>query len=78
MLDGSFVALDQQTGRVVWQTRTTTQRAAYSSAAPVYYDGLVFIGVAGGDGAVRGEVAAYDVKTGKQVWKFSTIPGPPP
>lgn len=40
------------------------------------YDGLVFLGVAGGDGAVRGEVAAYDVKTGKQVWRFSTIPGP--
>src|SRR5213594_4454815 len=74
--DNMLIALDQQTGRVVWQTRTTTQRAAYSSAAPVYYDGLVFIGVAGGDGAVRGEVAAYDVKTGKQVWKFSTIPGP--
>jgi quinohemoprotein ethanol dehydrogenase len=74
--DNMLIALDQHTGRVVWQTRTTTQRAAYSSAAPVYFDGLVFIGVAGGDLAVRGQVAAYDVKTGKQVWKFSTIPGP--
>jgi quinohemoprotein ethanol dehydrogenase len=74
--DNLLMALDQQTGDVVWQTRTTTQRAAYSSAAPVYYDGLVFVGVAGGDGAVRGEVAAYEVKTGKQVWKFGTIPGP--
>jgi alcohol dehydrogenase (cytochrome c) len=74
--DNMLMALDQLTGRVVWQTPTTTQRAAFSSAAPVYYDGLVFIGVAGGDLAVRGEVAAYDVKTGRQVWKFSTIPGP--
>ncbi len=67
--DNMLIALDQHTGRLVWQTQTTAQRAAYSSAAPVYYDGLVFIGVAGGDGAVRGQVAAYDVKTGKEVWR---------
>src|SRR5207245_2344499 len=36
--DNLLMALDQQTGHVVWQTRTTTQRAAFSSAAPVYYD----------------------------------------
>jgi alcohol dehydrogenase (cytochrome c) len=74
--DNTLVALDKETGRLVWQTRTTTQQAAYSSAAPVYYDGLVFIGLAGGDNAVRGHIAAYDVKTGREVWKFNTIPGP--
>ena len=41
--DNVLLALDQQTGRVVWQTTMTTQRAAFSSAAPVYFDGLVFI-----------------------------------
>jgi quinohemoprotein ethanol dehydrogenase len=74
--DNVLMALDRETGHVVWQTRTTTQRAAYSSAAPVAYGGLVFIGVAGGDYRGRGAVGAYDVKTGKNVWTFNTIPGP--
>src|SRR5437773_2289140 len=54
--DNILIALDQQTGRVVWQTRTTTQRAPYSSAAPVYYDGLVFIGVEIGRASCRESV----------------------
>jgi PQQ-dependent dehydrogenase (methanol/ethanol family) len=41
----------------------------------VYCDGLVYIGVAGGDSGSRGQMGAYDAKTGKEVWKFYTIPG---
>jgi alcohol dehydrogenase (cytochrome c) len=36
----------------------------------------VIIGTAGGDGPIRGFLAAYDAKTGKEVWRFYTIPGP--
>jgi quinohemoprotein ethanol dehydrogenase len=44
--------------------------------APVYYDGLVYIGVSGAEYEIRGHVTAYDAKTGEQVWRFYTMPGP--
>lgn len=74
--DNTLVALDQQTGQLVWQTKLTDQRPAYTAAPPVYYDGLVYIGIAGGEQGVRGHMGAYDAKTGREVWKFWTIPGP--
>jgi PQQ-dependent dehydrogenase (methanol/ethanol family) len=74
--DNRLIALDQQTGQIVWETVLTTQRAAYTSAAPVYYDGRIFIGTAGGDVGARGQMGAYDVKTGKPIWTFFTVPGP--
>src|SRR5262249_26984223 len=74
--DNTLIALDQQTGRLVWQTVMTTQKGAYTSAAPVHYNGLIFIGIAGSDQGMRGMMAAYDVKTGKEVWHFNTVPGP--
>src|SRR5262245_20576454 len=74
--DSVLVALDQQTGALVWQTKLTTQPGANTSAPAVYYDGLIYIGTSGGDGGARGQMGAYDAKTGKEVWKFYTIPGP--
>src|SRR5690606_36571770 len=46
------------------------------TSAPLYYDGLVITGYAGGDRGVRGRVKAFDAKTGELVWTFYTIPGP--
>jgi len=74
--DNTLIALDRQTGQLVWQTKLTDQRPAYTAAPPVYYDGIVYIGIAGGELGVRGHMGAYDAKTGKEVWKFWTIPGP--
>jgi len=74
--DNTLVALDQQTGSVAWKTKLTDQARAYTSAATTYYDGLVYIGIAGGEVGVRGKFGAYDAKTGKEVWSFWTIPGP--
>ena len=76
-LDAVLVALDQRTGKVLWETRTGEPKQGYSlTAAPLYYNGMVIIGTAGGDLGIRGWVRAFDAKTGKQVWRFDTIPGP--
>ena len=76
-LDGKLVALDHATGNVVWQVQAETNDEGFSiTSAPLYYDGLVITGFAGGDRASRGRVKAYDADTGKLVWTFYTIPGP--
>jgi alcohol dehydrogenase (cytochrome c) len=76
-LDGKLVALDAATGRVVWQTQAETNKDGFSiTSAPLYYDGLVITGFAGGDRAARGRVKAFDARDGKLVWTFYTIPGP--
>jgi quinohemoprotein ethanol dehydrogenase len=76
-LDAVLLALDQRTGKVLWETHTGEPRRGYSlTAAPLYYDRKVIIGTAGGDLGIRGWVSAFDASTGKQVWRFDTIPGP--
>jgi quinohemoprotein ethanol dehydrogenase len=76
-LDGTLVALDQQTGQRVWQTAVGDWQKGYTiTAAPLYYDGMVITGVSGGEFSIRGRVQAYDARTGKEVWRFYTIPGP--
>jgi alcohol dehydrogenase (cytochrome c) len=46
------------------------------TAAPLVANGLVISGTAGGDEGVRGFVAAYDAATGKEAWRFWTVPRP--
>jgi quinohemoprotein ethanol dehydrogenase len=76
-LDGSLVALDQRTGKLVWQTQVGRWQEGYTiTAAPLYYDGMVITGVSGGEFSIRGRVQAYDAETGKEVWRFYTVPGP--
>lgn len=75
-LNGKLVALDQATGRVVWSTQVEHWQDGYSiTAAPLYVDGLVITGVAGGEYKIRGHINAYDAATGKEIWRFYTIPG---
>jgi len=74
--DNTLVALDQRTGSLIWKTTLTDQARAFTSAAPMYCDGLVYIGVAGGEVGVRGQIGAYDARTGREVWTFFTVPGP--
>jgi alcohol dehydrogenase (cytochrome c) len=76
-LDGKLVALNAATGSVVWSTQAERWQAGYTiTAAPLYYDGLVITGFAGGERGIRGRIKAYDADTGKRVWTFYTIPGP--
>jgi len=76
-LDGKLVALDQTNGEVVWSVQAERTEDGFSiTSAPLYYDGMVITGFAGGDRASRGRVKAYDAETGELRWTFYTIPGP--
>ena len=76
-LDAQLVALDQQTGDVLWSIQDADPEKGYSlTAAPLYYDGMVIIGYVGGDLGIRGRISAYDASTGETLWNFYTIPGP--
>jgi quinohemoprotein ethanol dehydrogenase len=76
-LDAKLVALDAATGNVVWSTQAERWQAGYTiTSAPLFYDGLVITGFAGGERGIRGRVKAYDADDGRLVWTFYTIPGP--
>ena len=76
-LDAQLVALDQRTGKVIWSVQAEDPLHGYALVtAPLYYDGMVITGLAGGDMGIRGKVRAYDARTGKLLWTFNTIPGP--
>jgi quinohemoprotein ethanol dehydrogenase len=77
-IDGRLMAVNAKTGQKVWEARVADSKLQYSiTGAPRIGDGLVFIGVGGSEFYTRGFLAAYDVKTGKPVWKFYTVPGDP-
>ena len=73
-LDGFLIALDAQTGKEAWVVKHAwPEKGETITSAPVIADNLVIIGFGGDEFAARGRIAAYDVKTGKQVWKcYST------
>ncbi len=76
-IDGYLVAIDANDGKVVWQTLVATPSDGYSiTAAPLVVNHSVVVGISGGEFGIRGFLAAYDVSTGRQQWKFDTIPGP--
>jgi len=76
-LDGKLVALDQKTGRVTWSTQVARYQQGYTiTSAPLYYNGRVYTGLSGGEYGIRGRLTAFDAKTGKEDWRFYTIPGP--
>jgi alcohol dehydrogenase (cytochrome c) len=76
-LDGKLVALDQKTGEPVWHQQVARwQDGGTITSAPLYYDGRVYTGVSGGEFGIRGRLTAYDAGTGKEAWRFYTIPGP--
>ena len=75
-LDAQLVALDQNTGRVVWREKIDDYSAGYSyTAAPLIAQGLLLTGVSGGEFGVVGRVEARDPKTGKMVWTRPVVEG---
>jgi len=76
-LDSHLVAIDTKSGRPIWTTKVAESKAGYSlTLAPLAVKDKVVVGVGGGEYGIRGFVAAYDARTGKEAWRFYTIPGP--
>ncbi len=74
--DSRVLAYDFKTGKRIWQTTIGDYKKGESApAAPIAWNGLVFIGNAGGDiKGVKGRMYALDAKTGKIVWEFYLVP----
>jgi quinohemoprotein ethanol dehydrogenase len=76
VIDGRLVALDAETGKPVWESRVAYAQDDYTlTMAPRVVHGRVLIGVSGAEYPVQGFIAAYDANTGREAWKFYTIPG---
>lgn len=78
-LDGYLYALSAASGEILWKVDTITERQrGYSiTGAPQVADGVVVIGNGGAELDARGYITAYDLDTGKQAWRFFTVPGDP-
>ena len=77
-IDGRLIALDAGTGEPVWQQLTIDKTRPYTiTGAPRVVRDKVIIGNGGAELGVRGYITAYDAATGKQAWRFYTVPGDP-
>jgi alcohol dehydrogenase (cytochrome c) len=75
-IDAHLIALDAKSGKPIWNVAVAKAGAGYAlTHAPLVIKDKVIVGTAGGEYGIRGFLAAYDVKTGKEAWRFYTIPG---
>ena len=75
--DNQLISLQASTGEKLWDSQVADPLQGYSETSPAtYWNGLLFVGSAESDAGLRGFVAAYDANTGKQVWRFYTVPAP--
>jgi alcohol dehydrogenase (cytochrome c) len=75
-LDAKLIALDAQTGNVLWTATVADYKTGHAiTSPPLVYKNLVVTGIAGGEYGVRGFLQAFDQNTGQSVWKTYTIPG---
>ena len=77
-LDGQLIALDAKSGTPVWVDKVAPNYATgYSlTMAPLVVKDKVITGVAGGEFGIRGYIVAFDAETGKEAWRFNTVPAP--
>jgi alcohol dehydrogenase (cytochrome c) len=72
-----LIALNRSNGQLAWDTEIADAHLNYSAtSAPIVVGNLVVTGTAGGEEGARGLIAAYDQSTGKEVWRFWTVPAP--
>jgi alcohol dehydrogenase (cytochrome c) len=75
--DAHLLALNWATGGLVWDVKVADFREEYRiSAAPLVVGDLVITGIGYGDLGARGFVVAYKASTGKEAWRFYTMPAP--
>lgn len=74
--DGRLIALNTETGEIAWEVQVAIKEKGETiPAAPVAWDGKVFIGNAGGDNyGVKGRMYAFDAATGEPVWETFLVP----
>src|SRR5205807_8103768 len=74
-IEGQLIAVDAKSGRPIWNIAVVKPDAGYAlTLAPLVVKDKVIIGTAGGEYGIRGFLAALEAKTGKEVWRFYTIP----
>ena len=72
-----LLCLDARSGNLIWDVAYADNTQSYgATSAPLIVKDKVLVGTSGGDDGVRGFVAAFDAQTGKEVWRFWTIPAP--
>ena len=72
-----LLSIDRFSGRLLWDTKMAEWRENYgATSAPLAVGDVVVSGVSGGDEGIRGFVAAFDQATGREVWRFWTVPRP--
>jgi len=74
--DGYLVALDAETGKLVWDKAIVdmTQNEGGFTMPPLIYEDLIIIGPAGSELGVKGWIGAFRLKDGEEVWRFNTVP----
>ncbi|HWW82530.1 MAG TPA: PQQ-binding-like beta-propeller repeat protein, partial [Vicinamibacterales bacterium] len=76
-IDGHLIAIDAKSGKPIWDVSVTKPELGYSlTHAPLIVKDKVIVGPAGGEYGIRGFIAAFDAKSGKEAWRFHTVPGP--
>ncbi|MBC7478447.1 MAG: PQQ-binding-like beta-propeller repeat protein [Pseudorhodobacter sp.] len=74
--DGRVMACDSETGDVAWEQKIGKEQGEGFTAAPLVIGDKILVGQSYGDWATRGWIAALDANTGKELWRFNTIPAP--
>jgi len=75
--DGHLISLDARTGALLWdQQIMDPERGEFATAAPLVWNNIVFMGKAGADRGIRGEMMAFDAADGRKIWSFNVIPSP--
>jgi PQQ-dependent dehydrogenase (methanol/ethanol family) len=74
-LDAALIALDARTGRLLWETQVADTMLGYSlTSAPLVVKDKVLVGITGGEFGARGFLDAYDVVTGRRLWRWYSVP----